>query len=63
MNLEINSIIIDASTAHRTNPKWSYGLPELGENYRKSIENSKRIASPGCYSTLGQCYSKTSDFK
>ena len=44
-------IIIDASTAHRTNPKWSYGLPELGENYRKSIENSKRIASPGCYST------------
>ena len=44
-------IIIDASTAHRTNPNWSYGLPELGENYRKSIENSKRIASPGCYST------------
>ena len=44
-------IIIDASTAHRTNPNWSYGLPELGENYRKSIANSKRIASPGCYST------------
>ena len=44
-------IIIDASTAHRTNPNWSYGLPELGENYRKSLENSKRIASPGCYST------------
>ena len=44
-------IIIDASTAHRTNPNWSYGLPELGENYRKNIENSKRIASPGCYST------------
>ncbi len=44
-------IIIDASTAHRTNPNWSYGLPELGENYRKNIEKSKRIASPGCYST------------
>ena len=44
-------IIIDASTAHRTNPNWSYGLPELGENYRKRLENSKRIASPGCYST------------
>ena len=44
-------IIIDASTAHRTNPNWSYGLPELGENYRKSLEKSKRIASPGCYST------------
>ena len=44
-------IIIDASTAHRTNVNWSYGLPELGENYRKSLKNSKRIASPGCYST------------
>ena len=44
-------IIIDASTAHRTNPNWAYGLPELGEDYRKSLENSKRIASPGCYST------------
>ena len=44
-------IIIDASTAHRTNPNWSYGLPELGENYRKNLEKSKRIASPGCYST------------
>ena len=30
-------IIIDASTAHRTNPNWSYGLPELGENYRKNL--------------------------
>ena len=48
---DISPIIIDASTAHRTNPNWSYGLPELGENYRKSLENSKRIASPGCYST------------
>ncbi len=44
-------IIIDASTAHRTNPHWSYGLPELGENYRLNLEKSKRIASPGCYST------------
>ena len=44
-------IIIDASTAHRTNPNWAYGLPELGQDYRKKLENSKRIASPGCYST------------
>ena len=44
-------IIIDASTAHRTNPNWSYGLPELGESYRKNLEKSQRIASPGCYST------------
>jgi N-acetyl-gamma-glutamyl-phosphate reductase len=44
-------IIIDSSTAHRANPNWSYGLPELGENYRKNLEKSQRIASPGCYST------------
>ncbi len=44
-------IIIDTSTAHRTNPNWSYGLPELGDDYRKNLINSKRIASPGCYST------------
>ena len=44
-------IIIDASTAHRTNPNWAYGLPELGLDYRKKLLNSKRIAAPGCYST------------
>ena len=44
-------IIIDASTAHRTNPNWAYGLPELGQGYRKKLVNSKRIAAPGCYST------------
>ena len=44
-------IIIDSSTVHRTNPNWAYGLPELGNDYRKKIENSKRIASPGCYPT------------
>ncbi|MDC1356072.1 N-acetyl-gamma-glutamyl-phosphate reductase [Pseudomonadota bacterium] len=44
-------IIIDASTAHRTNPNWSYGLPELGLNYRNKIVDSKRIAVPGCYAT------------
>ncbi|MDC0093261.1 N-acetyl-gamma-glutamyl-phosphate reductase [Alphaproteobacteria bacterium] len=44
-------IIIDASTVHRTNPNWSYGLPELGPNYRNRIVDSKRIAVPGCYAT------------
>ena len=44
-------IIIDASTAHRTNPSWSYGLPELGLSYRNKIIGSKRIAVPGCYAT------------
>ena len=30
-------IIIDASTAHRTNPDWAYGLPELGLEFRKKL--------------------------
>ncbi len=44
-------IIIDASTAHRTNANWAYGLPELGVDFRKKLLNSKRIAVPGCYPT------------
>jgi N-acetyl-gamma-glutamyl-phosphate reductase len=43
--------IIDASTAHRVNPAWSYGLPELARNQRAKIRASKRIANPGCHAT------------
>ena len=43
--------IIDASTAHRTNPDWTYGLPELSSEYRNRITNSKRVAVPGCHAT------------
>lgn len=43
--------IIDASTAHRTNPSWAYGLPELSEAHRKAIQKSTRIANPGCHAT------------
>lgn len=42
--------IIDASTAHRTNPDWTYGFPEL-KGQREKIKKSKRIAVPGCYAT------------
>lgn len=41
--------IIDASTAHRTNPAWTYGFPELG--YRDRIWRSKKVANPGCHAT------------
>ena len=44
-----NVRIIDASTAHRTNPDWAYGFPELSPAYRDKIKNSKRVAVPGCY--------------
>lgn len=43
--------IIDASTAHRTNPNWAYGLPELSKAHRDKICNSKRVAVPGCYAS------------
>lgn len=45
------TIIIDASTAHRTNPLWAYGLPELSSSQREIIRQSHRIANPGCHAT------------
>lgn len=44
------TVIIDTSTAHRTNPEWTYGFPELAGNNEK-IKASKRIANPGCHAT------------
>lgn len=46
-----NVIIIDTSTAHRTNEGWAYGYPELSSEHRAAIKNGKRIAVPGCYAT------------
>ncbi len=47
-----NTAIIDTSTAHRTNPDWTYGFPELkGGKQRELIKNSKRIANPGCHAS------------
>ncbi len=43
--------IIDASTAHRTNPDWAYGFPELSPAHRAKIESSNRVAVPGCYAS------------
>ncbi len=44
-------VIIDTSTAHRTNPDWAYGFPELDQQFRDKIKSSKRIAVPGCYAS------------
>ena len=43
--------IIDASTAHRTNPDWAYGFPELSAAHREKIQTSNRVAVPGCYAS------------
>ncbi|MBQ8796580.1 MAG: N-acetyl-gamma-glutamyl-phosphate reductase [Oscillospiraceae bacterium] len=42
--------IIDTSTAHRTDPNWIYGMPEL-TGLRKKIASSDRIANPGCHAS------------
>lgn len=46
-----NTCIIDASTAHRVNPDWVFGLPELCPEQRARIRASKRIANPGCHAS------------
>ena len=42
-----NTVIIDTSTAHRTNSDWTYGFPEIVG--KDKVANSKRIAVPGCH--------------
>ena len=46
-----NTAIIDASTAHRTSPGWSYGFPELSDMHREDIKTSKRVSVPGCHAS------------
>lgn len=43
--------LIDASTAHRTNPDWAYGFPELAPEFRKKLQDSRKTAVPGCYAS------------
>ncbi len=46
-----DTVVIDASTAHRVVPGWAYGLPELSKEHFEKIRTSKRIAVPGCYAS------------
>lgn len=41
--------IIDASTAHRVAPGWTYGFPEVVG--REAVASARRVANPGCYPT------------
>lgn len=47
---DLDTVIIDTSTAHRTAEGWTYGLPEL-KGQKELIAASKRIANPGCHAT------------
>ncbi len=44
-----NTRLIDASTAHRVENGWVYGLPELQSDQRAAIRSAKYVANPGCY--------------
>ncbi|MBQ8342781.1 MAG: N-acetyl-gamma-glutamyl-phosphate reductase [Clostridia bacterium] len=46
-----DTVIIDASTAHRTLPDWAYGFPELSKAHEERLLSSKRIAVPGCHAS------------
>ncbi|MBX6372804.1 MAG: N-acetyl-gamma-glutamyl-phosphate reductase [Acetobacteraceae bacterium] len=43
--------LLDASTAHRVDPNWVYGLPELTPDQPAIIAAAPRVSNPGCYPT------------
>ncbi len=45
-----HTVIIDTSTAHRTNETFVYGLPEI-RGQREKIKKARFIANPGCHAS------------
>jgi N-acetyl-gamma-glutamyl-phosphate reductase len=45
--------ILDASTAFRVAPDWTYGFPELAPDQAGKIAHARKVANPGCYPTGG----------
>jgi len=43
--------LLDASTAHRVHPEWTYGFPEMAPDQPGRIAASRKVANPGCYPT------------
>ena len=46
-----NVRVIDTSTAHRINPDWVYGFPELKKEFAEKLPTAKRVAVPGCHAS------------
>ena len=46
-----DTVVIDASTAHRVADGWTYGFPEMTKQHRQKLKDSNRISNPGCYPT------------
>lgn len=43
--------VIDASTAYRVDPEWTYGFAEMAAGQREKIAAATRVSNPGCYPT------------
>jgi N-acetyl-gamma-glutamyl-phosphate reductase len=43
--------LLDASTAHRVDPEWTYGFPEIAPDQPGQIAASRKVSNPGCYPT------------
>jgi N-acetyl-gamma-glutamyl-phosphate reductase len=43
--------LLDGSTAHRVDPDWTYGFPEMAEGQANRIAAARKVANPGCYPT------------
>ena len=43
--------LLDASSAHRVDPEWTYGFPEMSPDQPGQIAGSRKVANPGCYPT------------
>ncbi len=43
--------VIDASSAHRTHPDWTYGFAQMSPQQAEQIATAQRVSNPGCYPT------------
>jgi N-acetyl-gamma-glutamyl-phosphate reductase len=43
--------VLDASTAFRVAPDWTYGFPELAPDQAGKIKAARKVSNPGCYPT------------
>jgi N-acetyl-gamma-glutamyl-phosphate reductase len=43
--------LLDASTAYRVDPEWTYGFPEMAPDQPGQIAASRKVSNPGCYPT------------
>ncbi len=43
--------VLDASTAYRVHPDWTYGFPEMAPGQADLIRRATRVTNPGCWAT------------